>query len=50
MPNLFERAASLLLGDRQTDAGAGSLLAELGYAAGDSGQPGPETRHRAELL
>jgi ribosomal protein S12 methylthiotransferase accessory factor len=52
MPNLFERAASLLLGDRQTEAGAdaGSLLAELGYAAGDSGQPDPETPHRAELL
>jgi ribosomal protein S12 methylthiotransferase accessory factor len=56
MPNLFARAASLLLGDKPEgtdDLGAGSLLNELGYAsAADSKRAysDAQTRHRANLL
>jgi ribosomal protein S12 methylthiotransferase accessory factor len=54
MPNLFTRAASLLLGDDPADAGdpdARLLLEELGYAdPADVGKSGPETHHRARLL
>jgi ribosomal protein S12 methylthiotransferase accessory factor len=56
MPNLFARAASLLLGDMPEgtdDPGARSLLDELGYAiAADSRGAGldAERRHRANLL
>jgi len=51
MPNLFARAASLLLGhesERTDDSDARSLLAELGYAT--PAESDPETRHRASLL
>ena len=57
MPNLFARAASLLLGDppEDRDADPRRLLESLGYAtaaeftAGNGGF-GPEARHRARLL
>jgi ribosomal protein S12 methylthiotransferase accessory factor len=57
MPNLFARAASLLLGDppEDHDADPRRLLEALGYAtaaeftAGNGGF-GPEARHRARLL
>jgi hypothetical protein len=58
MPNLFARAASLLLGEDPEDSGDRDvrlLLEALGYAAAaefpaGGGEPGPETRHRARLL
>ncbi len=55
MPNLFARAASLLLGDNPEDTGdpdARLLLEVLGYAefSADAGKFGPETHHRARLL
>jgi len=56
MPNLFAHAASLLLGEQPEQAagdaqsGAMSLLRELDYAVADSGEPDPDTRHRALLL
>src|SRR3984957_9371424 len=55
MPNLFTRAASLLLRDDPEDAGdpdARQLLRALGYAdpAGGVGKSGSETHHRARLL
>jgi len=58
MPNLFARAASLLLGEDQedrTDSDRRLLLQALGYATAAEfpavkGQPGSETRHRAGLL
>jgi ribosomal protein S12 methylthiotransferase accessory factor len=58
MPNLFARAASLLLGEDpedRTDSDRRLLLQALGYAAATefqaaAGEPGPETRHRACLL
>jgi ribosomal protein S12 methylthiotransferase accessory factor len=34
----------------QAKSQAMSLLRELDYAAGDGGEPGPDTRHRARLL
>lgn len=55
MPNLFARAASLLLCDDPEDAGdpdARLLLDALGYAEFPAGvgKSAPETRHRARLL
>src|ERR1700722_18572025 len=55
MPNLFTRAASLLLRDHPEDADARLLLEVLGYAdpagVGKCGpETDPETRHRARLL
>ena len=55
MPNLFTRAASLLLRDDPEDAGdpdARQLLRALGYAdpAGGVDKSGSETHHRARLL
>jgi ribosomal protein S12 methylthiotransferase accessory factor len=58
MPNLFARAASLLLGEDPEDSADSDrrlLLQALGYAAAAEfpaakGQPGSETRHRAWLL
>jgi ribosomal protein S12 methylthiotransferase accessory factor len=58
MPNLFARAASLLLGEDQEDGGDPNrrlLLKALGYAAGveypaGKDESGPEARHRACLL
>ena len=51
MPNLFARAASLLLGDdpeHPDDRDAQSVLVALGYAAATASNS--ETRHRANLL
>jgi ribosomal protein S12 methylthiotransferase accessory factor len=58
MPRLFARAASLLLGEHTENAGDPGvrlLLEALGYAPATDfpagcGEPGPETRHRANLL
>jgi ribosomal protein S12 methylthiotransferase accessory factor len=58
MPNLFARAASLLLGedpDDSADPDRRLLLQALGYVAAaefpaGGGEPGPEARHRARLL
>jgi ribosomal protein S12 methylthiotransferase accessory factor len=58
MPNLFARAASLLLGDKPDDISDPDprlLLEALGYATAagfpaGKGESGPETRHRACLL
>jgi ribosomal protein S12 methylthiotransferase accessory factor len=58
MPRLFARAASLLLGEHTENAGDPDvrlLLEALGYAPATDfpagcGEPGPETRHRANLL
>ena len=54
MPNLFTRAASLLLRDNPNDTGdpdARLLLEALGYAdPAGVGKSGPETHHRARLL
>jgi hypothetical protein len=58
MPNLFARAASLLLGedpDGSADPDRRLLLQALGYVAAaespaSGGEPGPEARHRACLL
>jgi len=58
MPNLFARAASLLLGEEPEDSADPDrrlLLQALGYVAAaefpaGKGEPGPETRHRACLL
>ncbi len=58
MPNLFARAASLLLGEGpedRADPDRWLLLQALGYVAAaefpaGKGEPGPETRHRACLL
>jgi ribosomal protein S12 methylthiotransferase accessory factor len=58
MPNLFARAASLLLGedpDDSADPDRRLLLQALGYVAAAEfpagrGEPGPEARHRACLL
>src|SRR5665213_4465268 len=54
MPDLFGRAALLLLGDgsQETDnLDARLLLEQLGYAARPNGaQSDPATRHRANLL
>jgi ribosomal protein S12 methylthiotransferase accessory factor len=58
LPNLFERAASLLLGERPDHIGDPDprlLLEALGYATAPefsigNGESGPETRHRARLL
>jgi ribosomal protein S12 methylthiotransferase accessory factor len=56
MPNLFARAASLLLGDMPEstdDRGARSLLDELGYAStadSESAYSDVQTYHRANLL
>ena len=54
MPNLFTRAASLLLRDKPDDTGdpdARLLLEALGYAdPAGVGKSGPETHHRARLL
>lgn len=55
MPNLFARAASLLLCDNPEDIGdpdARLLLEVLGYAEFPvgTGKSGPETHHRARLL
>ncbi len=58
MPNLFARAASLLLGEHPEDSADPDrrlLLEALGYVAATEfpaakGQPGSETRHRAGLL
>jgi ribosomal protein S12 methylthiotransferase accessory factor len=58
MPGLFARAASLLMGEHTVNAGDPDpwhLLEALGYAPATefparSGEPGPETRHRACLL
>jgi ribosomal protein S12 methylthiotransferase accessory factor len=58
MPDLFARAASLLLAEDPEDSGERDvrlLLETLGHAAAaefpaGGGEPGPETRHRACLL
>jgi len=56
MPNLFARAASLLLGEDpegSADPDRRLLLQALGYVAefpAGGGEPGPEARHRACLL
>ncbi len=56
MPNLFARAASSLLGQRQEEnwgSNVRPLLEALEYTAAndvDAGRFGPETRHRAQLL
>ena len=54
MPNLFARAASLLLGEDPEDSADSDrrlLLQALGYVAAaefpaGGGEPGPEARHR----
>jgi ribosomal protein S12 methylthiotransferase accessory factor len=53
MPNLFARAASLLLGDSREDASdpdALLLLELLGYAEFSAGKSSAEAHHRARLL
>jgi ribosomal protein S12 methylthiotransferase accessory factor len=56
MPDLFGRAALLLIGDdpqETDDRNARLLLEQLGYATAagsNKGQSDPETRHRANLL
>jgi ribosomal protein S12 methylthiotransferase accessory factor len=56
MPNLFARAASMLLGQPPEESGGSNvrlLLDALGYSSAidvDVGQSSPETRHRAHLL
>jgi ribosomal protein S12 methylthiotransferase accessory factor len=53
MPNLFGRAASLLIGDAPETADrpdARLLLEQLGYAAAEATESCSQTRHRAALL
>src|SRR5262245_24897031 len=53
MKNLFNRAASLLLGDVTESSvihDAHLLLTELGYVSPAGVEPDDETRHRARML